>query len=137
MIVRVGFLVAASIAAYAVKQINVKSPKREDDLKKPSDLENDDALINEEEEKLHVTCSNNGLNEVVEKEEEKEEVKLINSIINPAPSSPPDYEDDFLPKFKSLLSTAFVKGRIVNNLESPCACSESLKVNTWLLHWVG
>ncbi|KAL8533436.1 hypothetical protein ACS0TY_009716 [Phlomoides rotata] len=107
MIVRVGFLVAASIAAYAVKQINVKSPKREDDLKKPSDLENDEALINEEEEKLHVTCSNNGLNEVVgegEEEEEKEEVKLINSIINPAPSSPPDYEDDFLPEFESLLS---------------------------------
>ncbi|KAL8535751.1 hypothetical protein ACS0TY_011406 [Phlomoides rotata] len=65
MIVRAGFLVATSIASYAVKQINVKSPKREDDLKKPSDLENDDALINEEEEKLHVTCSNNGLNEVV------------------------------------------------------------------------
>ncbi|KAL8501316.1 hypothetical protein ACS0TY_020748 [Phlomoides rotata] len=106
-----GFLVAASIAAYAVRQINVKSPKREDDLKKPSDLENDDALINEEEEKLHVTCSNNGLNEG-EEEEEKEEVKLINSIINPAPSSPPDYEDDFLPEFKSLLSTTFVKGRI-------------------------
>ncbi|KAL8518319.1 hypothetical protein ACS0TY_009620 [Phlomoides rotata] len=103
MIVRVGFLVAASIAAYAVKQINVKSPKREDDLKKPSDLENDEALINEEEEKLHVTCSNNGLNEG-EEEEEKEEVKLINSIINPAPSSPPDYEDDFLPEFESLLS---------------------------------
>ncbi|KAL8533435.1 hypothetical protein ACS0TY_009716 [Phlomoides rotata] len=105
MIVRVGFLVAASIAAYAVKQINVKSPKREDDLKKPSDLENDEALINEEEEKLHVTCSNNGLNEGEgEEEEEKEEVKLINSIINPAPSSPPDYEDDFLPEFESLLS---------------------------------
>ncbi|KAL8472596.1 hypothetical protein ACS0TY_029704 [Phlomoides rotata] len=94
-----------------VRQINVKSPKREDDLKKPLDLENDDALINEEEEKLHVTCSNNGLNEG-EEEEEKEEVKLINSIINPAPSSPPDYEDDFLPEFESLLSTTFVKGRI-------------------------
>lgn len=39
-----------------------------------------------------------------EEEEEKEEVKLINSIINPAPSSPPDYEDDFLPEFESLLS---------------------------------
>lgn len=36
MIVRVGFLVAASIAAYAVKQINVKSSNREDNLKKPS-----------------------------------------------------------------------------------------------------
>lgn len=36
MIVRVGFLVAASIAAYAAKQISVKSPKRQDTLKKPS-----------------------------------------------------------------------------------------------------
>lgn len=32
-------------------------------------------------------------------------MKLINSIINPAPNSPPNYEDDeFLPEFESLLS---------------------------------
>lgn len=31
-------------------------------------------------------------------------MKLINSIINPALSSPPDFEDDFLPEFESLLS---------------------------------
>lgn len=39
-----------------------------------------------------------------EEEEEKEEVKLINSIINPALNSPPDFEDEFLPEFESLLS---------------------------------
>lgn len=31
-------------------------------------------------------------------------MKLINSIINPALNSPPDFEDEFLPEFESLLS---------------------------------
>lgn len=34
MIVRLGFLVAASIAAYAVKQVNVKGSRPPDNLKK-------------------------------------------------------------------------------------------------------
>ncbi|KAI3467148.1 hypothetical protein Pfo_023811 [Paulownia fortunei] len=113
MIVRLGFLVAASIAAYAVKQINVKSSRPADSLSKPS--ENDEASLekswNEGEDKEHVTYSDNGLKEVVmfemlqaEEEEEKEEVKLISSIINPALSSQSDYEDELLPEFESLLS---------------------------------
>ncbi|XP_076956044.1 protein CHUP1, chloroplastic-like isoform X1 [Bidens hawaiensis] len=76
MIVRVGFLVAASIAAYAVKQVNVKRP--------PSNPVNKSAGKDEEEE-------------------EKEEVKLISGLINVQPNSP-DFEDDILPEFADLLS---------------------------------
>lgn len=52
------------------------------------------------------SCSINlqGGGEDEEEEEEKEEVKLINSVINPAPSSPSDFEDEYLPEFESLLS---------------------------------
>ncbi|GFP94571.1 protein chup1 chloroplastic, partial [Phtheirospermum japonicum] len=63
---------------------------------------------NEEEDKEDNTCSTNGLKEENEKEEEeKEEVKLINSIINPSPSTRSDeidFESDLLPEFESLLS---------------------------------
>ncbi|KAL0396834.1 UNVERIFIED_CONTAM: protein CHUP1, chloroplastic, partial [Sesamum calycinum] len=100
---RLGFLVAASIAAYAVKQINVKSPRPDESLK--NDEESFEKSGNEGEDKEHVTYSDNGLKEVVaEEEEEKEEVKLINSIINPALSSTSDFEDELLPEFESLLS---------------------------------
>ncbi|KAI3452981.1 hypothetical protein Pfo_009644 [Paulownia fortunei] len=105
MIVRLGFLVAASFAAYVVQQINIKSSKPADSRSKP--LENDEASFekswNEEEDKEHLTYSQ----EVVEEEEdEKEEVKLINSIVNPALSSLSDFdfEDELLPEFESLLS---------------------------------
>ncbi|KAI3696204.1 hypothetical protein L1987_79214 [Smallanthus sonchifolius] len=76
MIVRVGFLVAASIAAYAVKQVNVKRPPSTPVIKSAG---------NDEEE------------------EEKEEVKLISGLINVQPNSP-DFEDDILPEFADLLS---------------------------------
>lgn len=105
MIVRLGFLVAASIAAYAVKQVNVKGSRPPDNLKKHE--ENDEASLekpwNEGEDKEHIANLDSGFNEA-EEEEEKEEVKLINSIINPALNSPPDFEDEFLPEFESLLS---------------------------------
>ncbi|KAM0019830.1 putative protein CHUP1 [Helianthus debilis subsp. tardiflorus] len=74
MIVRVGFLVAASIAAYAVKQVNVKRPPSTS-VKKSAGKD----------------------------EEEKEEVKLISGLINVQPNSP-DFEDDILPEFADLLS---------------------------------
>ncbi|KAH6771370.1 Hydroxyproline-rich glycoprotein family protein [Perilla frutescens var. hirtella] len=105
MIVRLGFLVAASIAAYAVKQVSVKGSRPPDNSKKRE--ESDEASLekswDEGEDKEHVAYSDSGFNEA-EEEEEKEEVKLINSIINPALSSPPDFEDEFLPEFESLLS---------------------------------
>ncbi|KAG8366558.1 hypothetical protein BUALT_Bualt17G0092300 [Buddleja alternifolia] len=111
MIVRLGFLVAASIAAYAVKQINVKSPTPADALTKPSENDEENSG-NEEQGKEQLTYSEDGLKEVLgeteaeeeEEEEEKEEVKLINSIINPPSSTPSDFEDELLPEFESLLS---------------------------------
>ncbi|PIN00444.1 hypothetical protein CDL12_27056 [Handroanthus impetiginosus] len=100
---RLGFLVAASIAAFAVKQITVKSSKPADSRNKPSD--NDEASFGQSGNKEHITYSDNALKEAVaEEEEEKEEVKLINSIINPALSTTSDFEDELLPEFESLLS---------------------------------
>ncbi|GER31921.1 hydroxyproline-rich glycoprotein family protein [Striga asiatica] len=96
MIVRLGFVVAASIAAYAVKQISVKNSN-------PAD----NSLKDEREDREDVRCSTNGLTGVVaeqEEEEEKEEVKQISSIINPTLSTPSDFDDELLPEFESLLS---------------------------------
>ncbi|CAI9296723.1 unnamed protein product [Lactuca saligna] len=84
-----GFIVAASIAAYAVKQVNVK---------RPQSTGNDESTSGqnkkEEEDKKQITN---------EEEEEKEEVKLISGLIN-AQSNTPDFEDDILPEFEDLLS---------------------------------
>ncbi|KAK9277697.1 hypothetical protein L1049_007244 [Liquidambar formosana] len=108
MIVRLGFLVAASIAAYAIKQINVKPPRSSASLTKPS--ENGEASLqqnrSEEEDKEQFIFSNESFKEEDWKEEEEEEeVKLISSIINSAQTHPPDIEDDdILPEFEDLLS---------------------------------
>ncbi|TKY51659.1 CHUP1 [Spatholobus suberectus] len=97
MIVRLGLIVAASIAALAVKQLNVNNSRSEHDearFRKHRD---------EGTEQEQVTCSTNGhteKREFEEEEKEQEEVKLINSIINQAD----DFEDDILPEFESLLS---------------------------------
>ncbi|MCD7452549.1 hypothetical protein HAX54_017378 [Datura stramonium] len=80
------FLVAASIAAYAVKQINVKPSKRSSDpLAKNS--ENETRQNNEGMKRMKRSSS--CIRWIASKkwlmrEEEKEEVKLINGIINPA-----------------------------------------------------
>ncbi|TKY69415.1 CHUP1 [Spatholobus suberectus] len=83
MIVRLGLIVAASLAAFTVKQLNVRSskPEHKDEV---TEEEHGDALQKKEREE----------------EEEKEEVKLISSIINRAN----DFEDDILPEFEDLLS---------------------------------
>ncbi|KAH1059643.1 hypothetical protein AAZX31_02G095600 [Glycine max] len=87
MIVRLGLIVAASLAAFTVKQLNVKSSKPEHK--------------DEGSEEEHVTRVTDLLQENEgEEEEEKEEVKLISSIINRAN----DFEDDILPEFEDLLS---------------------------------
>lgn len=86
MIVRLGLIVAASLAAFTVKQLNVRSSKPENE---------------EGTEEDHVTRVTNALQDQErEEEEEKEEVKLISSIINRAN----DFEDDILPEFEDLLS---------------------------------
>ncbi|EPS62321.1 hypothetical protein M569_12467, partial [Genlisea aurea] len=89
MIVRLGFIVAASIAAYAIKHANVHSHKPAAKSLNEANVEN----LDEDEEIFSGDM-------VEEEEEEKEEVKLISSIIN----SVPDFEEEFLPEFESLLS---------------------------------
>lgn len=102
MIVRLGFLVAASIAAYTVKQINVKTSKLPASVTKAS--ENGEASPEQRWEEENDE-ENYGIKMVVDEgEEEKEEVKLISGVINPAPSNTSDIEDDILPEFESLLS---------------------------------
>ncbi|XP_044489797.1 protein CHUP1, chloroplastic [Mangifera indica] len=91
MIVRLGFLVAASIAACAVRELNLKAAKSSASSTKPS--ENSEQSQNER------------LKEKKWEEEEEEEVKLISSIFDRASGSPPDKEDgDILPEFEELLS---------------------------------
>ncbi|OIW16669.1 hypothetical protein TanjilG_28726 [Lupinus angustifolius] len=94
MIVRLGLIVAASIAAFSVKQLNVRSSKPDH-----GEARHQDEVTEEEQ----VTSFADVLRELdkEEEEEEKEEVKLISSIIN----RPNDYEeDDILPEFEDLLS---------------------------------
>ncbi|CAL9126498.1 unnamed protein product [Musa textilis] len=85
MLARLSFLVAASVAAYAVKQANTSRPPR----LKPS---GNTCIICQHEE---------------EEEEEEEKVKTISSVISPAPIALPlhDLEDEeILPEFEELLS---------------------------------
>ncbi|EOY02159.1 hypothetical protein QUC31_013406 [Theobroma cacao] len=108
MIVRVGFVVAASIAAFAVKQLNVKNSKSSTSLAKSS--ENGEASFeehpNEGDNKKQFAYSNDSLKKKDgEKEEEEEDVKLISSIFNRVNGSQPDIGDeDILPEFEDLLS---------------------------------
>ncbi|CAI0458945.1 unnamed protein product [Linum tenue] len=92
MIVRVGLVVAASIAAYAVKQKASENGKRRSKRNGRGQIPNPDGNIKEKEEE----------------EEEKEEVKLINSISNGVHGGgvPPgiDDEDDIFPEFEDFLS---------------------------------
>nr|XP_016454270.1 PREDICTED: protein CHUP1, chloroplastic-like [Nicotiana tabacum] len=100
MIVRVGLVVAASIAAYAVKQINVKPSKPSENGDSLPEKRSDEG--DEKEEQL--LYSTDGPKEVVDEEEEKEEVKLMNGIINPAQGNQLDLDDDLFPEFEDLLS---------------------------------
>ncbi|CAL0308006.1 unnamed protein product [Lupinus luteus] len=98
MIVRLGLIVAASIAAFSVKQLNVRSSKP--DHGETLLIKQHEDEVTEEEQ---VTSFTDVLRELdkEEEEEEKEEVKLISSIINRAN----DYdEDEILPEFEDLLS---------------------------------
>ncbi|XP_073139894.1 protein CHUP1, chloroplastic [Henckelia pumila] len=102
MIVRVGFLVAATAAAYAVNQKRARAAASQAKPTENGEESQEKSLIAREDEE-HLTCSKDGLNEA-EEEEEKEEVKLINSIINPRMSITSDFADELLPEFESLLS---------------------------------
>ncbi|KAJ0985682.1 hypothetical protein J5N97_004038 [Dioscorea zingiberensis] len=103
MIVRLGFLVAASIGAYAVRQVNCSR-------RRPNPKENGGASDKPD----WVEESQNELDEGdhdVEKEEEEEEekVKTISGVINAAQINNSgleklDDDDDMLPEFENLLS---------------------------------
>ncbi|XVF03467.1 hypothetical protein REPUB_Repub04eG0263700 [Reevesia pubescens] len=97
MIVRVGVLVAASIAAFAVKQLNVKNSNGEASFEQhPNEGDN---------KKMFTYPSDSHTEKDGEEEEEEEEVKLISSIFNRANDSRPDIRDeDILPEFEDLLS---------------------------------
>ncbi|CAI9096300.1 OLC1v1032404C1 [Oldenlandia corymbosa var. corymbosa] len=102
---RLSLLVAASAAAFAVKQINAKNARSSSSVTKPSGKA-DESFKEKDEE--HSTYSEDGIKELadlqIEEEEEKEEVKLINGIINPAPRISSEYDDEILPEFENLLS---------------------------------
>ncbi|KAJ6322106.1 hypothetical protein OIU77_012063 [Salix suchowensis] len=106
MIARLGFLVAASVAAFTVKQLNVKATKSSDSSAKPS--ENGEASFEQhqvkEDDKQHFTYSEDSFKEK-DVEEEEEEVKLISSIFDWAQGTSPSMEgEDILPEFEDLLS---------------------------------
>ncbi|CAN6445385.1 unnamed protein product [Victoria cruziana] len=104
MLVRVTFLVAASIAAYAVRQFNLgKRRILASDKKYASHTEHEHEEGKEEErypDDIPGTLR-------VEDEEEEEEVKRINSVISPALSSTALIDDDelSLPEFEDILSS--------------------------------
>ncbi|XP_058091765.1 protein CHUP1, chloroplastic-like isoform X2 [Magnolia sinica] len=103
MLVRLGFLVAASIAAYAVRQVNCPRPtasrKRSENAEESFEQQRNE----EAESKQH--ADNGGLEDEHEKEEE-EEVKRISSVISPSLSNHAllDDEESILPEFEDLLS---------------------------------
>lgn len=99
MIVRLGFLVAASVAAYAVRQLNVRSSRP------PGNGEAKSKRGRKKKyDKEQPTHSTDDLKEEIG-EEEEEKVKLISGIINPSSSNPLDFGDeDFFPEFEDLLS---------------------------------
>uniref|UniRef100_A0A803MWC6 Protein CHUP1, chloroplastic n=1 Tax=Chenopodium quinoa TaxID=63459 RepID=A0A803MWC6_CHEQI len=94
MIVRLGLLVGASIAAYTVRQVNVRGPKSSKSSVKRK-VNDQDA-----QEKENLDYTNISSNEK-EQEEEKEEVKLISGEINPPIVDTFDIGED---EFEELLS---------------------------------
>ncbi|XP_027937504.1 protein CHUP1, chloroplastic-like isoform X1 [Vigna unguiculata] len=94
MIVRLGVIVAASIAALTVKQLNVNNSRSEHGearFRKSQD---------EGTEQEQVTHSTDGLTTKIRQEEDQKEVMLISSVTNRTD----DFEDDISPELESLLS---------------------------------
>ncbi|KAJ8774624.1 hypothetical protein K2173_017070 [Erythroxylum novogranatense] len=117
MIVRFGFLVAASIAAYGIKQLNVRGSRSSDPLVKSSETgeasleqhqtkdEGNEQLLYSDDNLRYRTEEEEGQGEKEEEEKDEEEVKLISSIFNHAQGIQPGLEDeDMLPEFEKLLS---------------------------------
>ncbi|KAL9246216.1 hypothetical protein vseg_019779 [Gypsophila vaccaria] len=101
MIARLGLLVAASIAAYTVRQINVGSPKSPGPATSPTENGEERIEQNQEEEReLEKLDSPIDANKD-EEQEEKEEVKLISGEINAPNVNTFDIGED---EFEELLS---------------------------------
>lgn len=107
MIARLGLVVAASLAAYTVRLINVKGPKPRQDSSvnptengEPSIEQSQIEVLEEETEQLDYFIDDQKDEEQAE-EEEKEEVKLISGEINPRNSITFDIGED---EFEELLS---------------------------------
>ncbi|CAL5189117.1 unnamed protein product [Lathyrus oleraceus] len=99
MIVRLGLIVAASLAAFTVKQLNLGNSKSDHGQERSQKHQDEDT---EQEQVTSITDdSHHQRNDTEEEEEEKEEVKLISSIINRANNFE---DDDILPEFEDLLS---------------------------------
>ncbi|KAL4015705.1 hypothetical protein IC575_023298 [Cucumis melo] len=94
MVLRLGLVVAASIAAYAVRQLNVKNSKS---------VASVDKCTENGEEKEEVKHSNNDFKDGYGEEEEEEEVKLISSVFDQVPVYITE-DEDILPEFENLLS---------------------------------
>ncbi|XP_042502565.1 protein CHUP1, chloroplastic isoform X2 [Macadamia integrifolia] len=104
MIVRLGFLVAASIATYAVKQININSSRPPTSVVKSSG--NGKASFEQHQnEGKEFSDSNVKPEEEHGEDEEEEEVKRISSVINPTLDNILALRDeDILPEFEDFLS---------------------------------
>ncbi|KAL2900855.1 Protein CHUP1 chloroplastic [Bienertia sinuspersici] len=80
MIVRVGLLVGASIAAYTVRQINVRGPKSSASSTKHT--EHDEATIHHNQKEQEENLNYSNVTNKEKDQEEEEEVKLISGEIN-------------------------------------------------------
>lgn len=106
MIVRVGLLVAASVAALAVKQLNEKNAGSPNSRNRRSGHGQANSKHQSEAEDKEQAGYTHDHHKEKDEEEEEEEVKLISSIFNRASDSPPSNTDDedILPEFENLLS---------------------------------
>ncbi|XP_040998015.1 protein CHUP1, chloroplastic-like [Juglans microcarpa x Juglans regia] len=124
MISRLSLLVAASIAAFAVRQLNVKTSRSStSEVRLPengeANFEPHQCEERGEEQDVH---SYDRLKEKDGKEEEEEEeVKLISSVFNRIQGNPIDiYDEEILPEFEDLLSGEIefpFPGKTINDAE--------------------
>ncbi|KAK9676134.1 hypothetical protein RND81_11G056800 [Saponaria officinalis] len=101
MIARLGLLVAASIAAYTVRQINVGSSKPSDPETSPTENGEESIEQNQAEERELEKIDVSSDADKEEEQEEKEEVKLISGEINAPSVNTFDIGED---EFEELLS---------------------------------
>lgn len=123
--IRLGLLIAASIAAYAARQVNVKNSSSSASTTRPSENgETNSKHQSEKEDNEQLAYSNDSLKEKdgeAEEEEEEEKVKLISSVFDRARDIPPggDIDDeDILPEFEDLLSGEIDFPILVNKTDS-------------------